>query len=83
MITASTNIDRDIIQLSPLVKAEKSSDTNWRTRRIAGDDDDYHVCRIRPYQREKSNKIDIFEIEYHSYKSIECDHQSDNLQSMA
>jgi hypothetical protein len=35
MITASTDIDRFIIQLSTLMAAEKSSETNWRTRRVA------------------------------------------------
>jgi hypothetical protein len=35
MITASTDIDRFIIQFSTLMAAEKSSETNWRTRRVA------------------------------------------------
>jgi len=35
MITASTEIDRFITQLSTLMAAEKSSETNWRTRRVA------------------------------------------------
>jgi len=35
MITASTDIDLFIIQLSTLMAAEKSSETNWRTRRVA------------------------------------------------
>jgi hypothetical protein len=34
MITASTDIDRFIIQFSTLMTAEKSSETNWRTRRV-------------------------------------------------
>jgi len=42
MITASTDIDRFIIQLSTLMAAEKSSETNWHTRRATGDDDNYH-----------------------------------------
>jgi hypothetical protein len=35
MITARTDIDRFIIQLSTLMAAEKSSETNWRTRHVA------------------------------------------------
>jgi hypothetical protein len=35
MITASTDIDRFIIQLSTLTAAEKSSETNWRMKRVA------------------------------------------------
>jgi len=42
MFTASTDIDRFIIQLSTLLAAEKSSETNRRTRRVTGDGDNYH-----------------------------------------
>jgi len=45
MITASTDIDRFIIQLSTLMAVEKSSETNYRTRRVTGDDDNYQDCR--------------------------------------
>jgi len=38
MITARKDIDRRIIQLSTLMAAEKSSETNCRTRRVTGDD---------------------------------------------
>jgi len=42
MITARTDIDCFIIQLSTLMAAEKSSETNCRTRRVTGNDDNYH-----------------------------------------
>jgi hypothetical protein len=42
MITARTEIDRFNIQLSTLMAAEKSSETNSRTRRITSNDDNYH-----------------------------------------
>jgi len=42
MISASMNIDHYIIQFSTLMAAEKSSETNWRTRRITGNDNNYH-----------------------------------------
>jgi len=38
---------------------------------------------IQPWQREKYNMIDLIEFEHYSYESIERDHQSENLQSMA
>jgi hypothetical protein len=83
MITESTDIDRFIIQLSTLMAAEKSSGTNSRTRRVTGDDDNYHDYRPRlfdlAYER---NRIRLKEIEHHSFKSIERDHQSENQQSM-
>jgi hypothetical protein len=57
MITARRDIDHFIIQLSTLMAGEKSSETNWRTRRVTCDDDNYHDYRIRPYQHEKLNTI--------------------------
>ena len=50
MITASTDMDRFIMQLSTLMAAEKSTETNLRTRRVARNDDNYQEYRIRPYQ---------------------------------
>jgi len=47
MFTASTDIDRFIIQLSTLMAAEKSSEANRRTRRVTGDGDNYHDYRPR------------------------------------
>ena len=47
MITARTDIERFIIQLSTLMAAEKSSETNRRTRRVMGDGDNYHDYRPR------------------------------------
>ena len=38
MITASTDIERFINQLRTLMAAEKSSETNCRTRPVTGDD---------------------------------------------
>ena len=43
MTTASTDLYRYNIQLSPLMAAEKSSETNWRTRRVTGNDDDDYL----------------------------------------
>jgi len=42
MITASTDIDRFIIPLGTPMAAEKSSESNPRTRRVTGDEDNYH-----------------------------------------
>ena len=42
MTTASTDLDRFNIQLSTLMAAEKSSETNRPTRRGTGDGDNYH-----------------------------------------
>jgi len=42
MITARMDIDRFIIQLSTLMAAEKSSETNCCTTRFTGNDDNYH-----------------------------------------
>jgi len=47
--TASTDLDRYNIQLSPLMAAEKSSETNWRTRRVTGNEDNYHEYRTRRF----------------------------------
>jgi len=47
MITESMDIDRFIIQLGTLMAAEKSSETNWRTWRVTGDDDNCHDYRPR------------------------------------
>ena len=84
MITASTDIDRFISQLSTLMAAEKSWETNSRTRRVTGNDETYHDYRPRLFDpANERNRIRSREIEHHSYKSIERDHQSENLQSMA
>jgi len=84
MINASTDLDRFIVQLSTLMAAEKSTETNCRTRRITGDDDNYHDYRPRLFDpANETNRIRSREIKHHSYKSIERDHQSENLQSMA
>jgi len=53
MITASTDIDRFIIQLSTLMAAKKSSETNSRTRRVTGDDENYHDYRPRLFDPAK------------------------------
>jgi hypothetical protein len=83
MITARRDIDRFIIQLSTLMAAEKSSETNWHTRRVTCDDGNYHDYRPRLFDlANERNRIRSREIEHHSYKSIERDHQSENLQSM-
>jgi len=83
MITASTDIDRFIIQLSTLMAAEKSSETYSRTSRVTGDEDNYHDCRPRLFDpANERNRIRSREIDHHSYKSMERDHQSENLQSM-
>jgi len=126
MITAITDIDLFIIQLSTLMAAEKSSETNWRTRRVAtmrtiitttGGNDSIRRLSISEYDRDiESNVIPTSqlsaissqrsyngrdasrpwwrlwqvqdstlptrEIEYHSHKPMERDHQSGNLQSM-
>jgi len=42
MTTASTDHDCYNIQLSLLMAAEKSSETNWRTRHVTGNDFNYH-----------------------------------------
>jgi hypothetical protein len=66
MITASTDIDRFIIQLSTLMAAEKSSETNWRTRRVATmmtiittTDRDYSIrpMRVTEYHRDIESNI--------------------------
>jgi len=49
MVTARKDIDRLIIQFSTLMVAEKSSETNSRTRRVTGDGDNYHDYRPRLY----------------------------------
>jgi len=83
MITASTDIDRFISQLSTLMAAEKSWETNSRTRRVTGNDETYHDYRPRLFDpANERNRIRSREIEHHSYKSIERDHQLENLQSM-
>jgi len=83
MITASTDIDRFIIQLSALMAVEKTSENNSRTRRVTGDDENYHDYRPRLFDpANERNRIRSREIEHHSYKSIERDHQSENLQWM-
>jgi len=50
MITASTDIDRFITQLSTLMAAEKSSETDSPTRRVTGDDDNYQAYRPRLFE---------------------------------
>jgi hypothetical protein len=45
MTTASTDLDCHNIQFSPIMAAEKSLETNWRTRRVTGNDDNYHEYR--------------------------------------
>jgi len=45
MIGASTDIDHFIIQLSTLMVAEKSSETNWHMRCVTSDDDNHHGYR--------------------------------------
>jgi len=82
-ITAGTDIDCFIIQLSTLVTVEKYWDTNWRMGHVVCNNDNYHEHRIQPCQQEKSNTSDIFKIEYNPYGSMECTHRSKNLQSMA
>jgi len=57
IITARRDIDCFIIQLSTLMAAEKSSETNWHRRRVTCDDDNYHDYRIRPCEHQKSNTI--------------------------
>jgi len=42
LTTASMDHDCYNIQLSLLMAAEKSSETNWRRRRVTGNDDNYH-----------------------------------------
>jgi hypothetical protein len=83
MITESTDINRFIIQLSTRMAADKTSGTNSRTRRVTGDDDNYHDYRPRLFDpANERNGIRSKEIKHHSFKSIERDHQSENLQSM-
>jgi len=63
--------------------ALKSSETNWRTRRMTGNDDNYHDlpdATSRSCQQEKSHTIDLIEVEYNSYQSIDHDHQPEMLQ---
>jgi len=47
MITASTDIDRFIIQLTTLIAAEKSSETDSCTRPVTGDVENNHDYRPR------------------------------------
>jgi len=48
VITASTDVDRFIIQLSHFMAPRMSSETNWHKRRVAGgEDDNYHAYRTR------------------------------------
>jgi hypothetical protein len=49
MTTANTDLDRFNIQLSPLMAAEKSSETHWHTRRVTGNDVNYHEYRTRQF----------------------------------
>jgi len=49
MITASMDINRFIIQLSTLMAAQKSSETNCRMRHFTGNGDNYHDYRLRVF----------------------------------
>jgi len=83
MITASPDIDHFIIQLSTPMAAEKISEANSHTRRVTGDDENYHDYTARRFDpANERNRIQSREIEYHSHKSMERDHQLENLQSM-
>jgi len=126
MITANTDIDLFIIQLSTLMAGEKSSETNWRTRRVATmmtiitttgrnysirpmSESEYdrdiesniiptsQLSAIRSQRsyngrdaspqwrrlsQEPDSTLPTREIEYHSPKSMERDHQSEILQSV-
>ena len=66
MITASTDIYRFIIQLSTLMGAEKSSETNSRMRRVTGDDDnimttdrDYSIRPMRETEYDRDIESNI------------------------
>ena len=82
MITASMDIDGFIVQLSTLMAAEKSSETNSRTRRLTGDDDNHHDYRPRVFDpaNERNRIRSRYWVEHHSYESIECDHQPEKQQ---
>ena len=83
MITASTEINRFTIQVSTLMAAEISSGTNSRMRRVTGDDDNSHDYRPRVINPANEGiQIRLRQIDHHSYKSMECDHRSENQQSM-
>jgi len=49
IFTTSTDIDCFIIQLSTLMAAEKSSETNGRMRRVTSNGDNYHDYRLRVF----------------------------------
>jgi len=77
MITASMDIDRFINQLSTMMAAEKSSETNCRTRHVTGDD--YRPPLFDP-ANERNQLRSRYWVEPHSYESIECDQQPEKLQ---
>jgi len=83
MNTASTDIDHFIIQLSTLMAVKNDAETNSSTRRITGGDNSYHDNTPRLFDlANEENRIRSREIEHHSYKSIERNYMSENLQSM-
>jgi hypothetical protein len=64
--------------------AEKSLETNRRTRRVTDDDDNYHDYRPRLFEpaNERNRIRSRYWVEHHSYESIECHHQPEKLQWM-
>jgi len=86
MITARTDLDHFINQLSNVMVSRISSETNLHMRRVTGGkDDNCHEYKPRlfdPANVRNRIRFDIFEFEQHSYKSIERDPQLENLQSM-
>jgi len=82
MITARTDIDPVIIQLSTLMAVVKSSETNCRTRRITRDDHNYHDYRPRLLgpANERNRMRSMYCVQHHSYESIESNHQAEKLQ---
>jgi len=82
MITESMDIDHFIIHFSTRTVAEMSSETNWCTRHVTGDDDNYHNYGLRRFDPANArNRIwSRYWVEHHSYESIECDHQPEKLQ---
>jgi hypothetical protein len=57
VITASTDIDHSLIQLSTLMAVQKGSETTGRTTHVAGNDYDNHTYRTWPYKWGRLNPI--------------------------
>jgi len=82
MITASPDINCFIIQLSTLMAAEKSWETNSRMRRVTSDNDNYQDYRPRLLDpaNERNRIQSTYWVEYQSYESIECDQKPEKPQ---